>query len=356
MTDRENLISLLRRQGYERVPVLFDMTPDLQRRFDAYCAETGYTPPSPAFLNIPGKQPVEPREPDFWLAYYDHSFKPGTTFTLYGVAHEPGSEACYHMTKMYHPLENMTALEELAAYPYPQFTDTPSPVQLQAVSEMHEQGQFAMGNMQCTVWETAWYARGMEVLMMDMLTEPELAEFVLDKVTDNAMKNAVSFAKAGADGLYLGDDIGMQSSPMMSLELYRQYLKPRLKRVIDAARAVNPEILVFYHSCGHATPFIRDLIEAGVDVLNPIQPESMDWESICREYRDEISFCGTLGTQTLMPFGTPEEIRGMVNHHLDMVGPRGGLLICPTHVLEPEVPVENVVAYLEACRSYCIQK
>ena len=147
----------------------------------------------------------------------------------------------------------------------------------------------------------------------------------------------------------------MQSSIMMSKELYCKYIKPRLKRVIDAAKAINPELIVFYHSCGHVTPFIPDLIEAGVDVLNPVQPESMNFEEVYREYGDRISFCGTLGTQTLMPFGTPEEIRETVFRYLDMVGEKGGLLICPTHVLEPEVPVENVVAYIEACKEYCAE-
>lgn len=206
--------------------------------------------------------------------------------------------------------------------------------------------------MQCTVWETAWYTRGMEVLMMDMMSEPELAEFVLDKVTDNSVKNAISFAKAGADGIFLGDDIGMQSTIMMSLELYREFLKPRLKRVISEAKSINPDLIVFYHSCGYVTPFIEDLIEAGIDVLNPIQPESMSFEEIFLKYGGRLSFCGTIGTQTTMPFGTPADIRREIHSRLDFVGKRGGLLISPTHVLEPEVPAENIVAYIEACREY----
>ena len=243
-------------------------------------------------------------------------------------------------------------LEELMAYPFPEFVPGPTQAQTREAAQAHEEGRFALGDMQCTVWETAWYARGMETLMMDMMEDPELAEYVLDKVTDNAVIRAVNYAKAGADGLFLGDDIGMQKSIMMSLELYRRYLKPRLKRVIDAAREVNPDIIILYHSCGYVTPFIRDLIEAGVDVLNPIQPECMNFEEIYREYGNEISFCGTLGTQTLMPFGTPDEIETTVRRNLDLVGEKGGLLACPTHMLEPEVPVENVIAYLEACKHY----
>ena len=353
MTDRENLISLLKRKGYERMPLYFNMTPDLAKRFAQYCEETGYQPPLQAFVGIPWSGVKQPRTDDFWKRFYDHEFKPGSTFDRYGVANEPGSAACFHMTRMYHPLENMTELEELAAYPYPEYIEGPTEEQIAAVKAAHDAGRFALGSMECTIWETAWYARSMEALMMDMMAEPELAEYVLDRVTENSIINAVNFAKAGADGIFLGDDIGMQSTIMMSKELYQTFIKPRLKLVIDAARAVKQDIIVLYHSCGHVTEFIPDLIEAGVDVLNPVQPESMDFESIVEEYRGKISFCGTLGTQTLIPFGTPEEIKETVYRYLDLMGKEGGLLVCPTHILEPEVPVENLVAYIEACKAYC---
>lgn len=352
MTDRENIMGLLRKTGYEFILPDYSMAPDLARRFQAYCDETGYVPPRSAFVRVPYTGVQDPKPQDFWRQFYDHDFKEGTTFDHYGVAQEPGSEDCLHMTQMYHPLENMTELEELKAYPFPKMVAGPSRAQLEAVEQLHREGRFAMGNMQCTVWETAWYARGMEVLMMDMMTEPELADFVLDVVTENAIRCAVNFAQAGVDGIFLGDDVGMQHTIMMSRELYCRYLKPRLKRVIDAARQVNPELIVFYHSDGYITPFIPDLIEIGVDVLNPIQPECMDVEEIIRTFGDRISFLGTLGTQTLMPFGTPEEIRETLAKNLALAGKRGGLLPCPTHILEPEVPIENVIAYFDFCKEY----
>ncbi len=352
MNDRENLISLVRRKGYERMPVDFGMTPGINAKFKDYIRETGYTYPSSPFYYLPGPPEKKPKTPEFWKALYGHDFKEGTTFSAWGVANEPGSEACLHMTRMYHPLENMTTLEELTGYPYPELKKGVPGLQRAITHSGHAQGKFVMGGMQCTIWETAWYARGMETLMMDMMAEPELANFVLDRVTENAVTTAVSFAKAGADGIYLGDDIGMQSTIMMSLDLYREYLQPRLKKVIDAARAVTPDIIVFYHSCGHVTPFIEDLIEAGVDVLNPVQPESMNFEEVFKEYGDRLSFCGTLGTQTTMPFGKPDAIRKEIFDRLDFVGKEGGLLLCPTHILEPEVPVENLVAYIEACKEY----
>lgn len=352
MTDRENLIGLLRRTGYERMPLDISMSPAIAQKLRDYCAATGFVCPPMGYDNIPDSALETVRQPDFWLQFYDHGFREGTIFDQYGVAREPGSEACMHLRYMYHPLETFETAEELRAYPFPKYLPGPTAEQVEAVRRIHAQGRFAMGNMPCTVWETAWYARGMEVLMMDMMAEPELAEIVLDAVTENAVIRAENFAKAGADGLYLGDDIGMQSTVMMNMELYRTYLKPRLARVIAAARAVNPDIIVQYHSCGYVEPFIPELIEIGVDVLNPVQPECMDFEKLYAQYGDKLSFSGLLGTQTLMPFGTPEEVRATVKKYLDMVGPKGGLYICPTHMLEPEVPIENVIAYIEACQAY----
>ena len=163
---------------------------------------------------------------------------------------------------------------------------------------------------------------------------------------------AASYAQAGVDILFLGDDIGTQRSILMSEGIYCDWLKPRLKRVIDAAKAVNPDILVFYHSCGYITPLIPHLIEAGIEVLNPVQPECMDFQEIHDRYSDRLSFYGTIGTQSHMPFGSPEEIRKEVFNNLDIAGRKGGLVVAPTHILEPEVPWENIMAYVNACRDY----
>ena len=203
--------------------------------------------------------------------------------------------------------------------------------------------------MQQTIWERAWALRGMENLMMDMMEESELAAFLLDWVTDLARQQAEFFVRAGADVLYLGDDVGMQRSPMMGMALYEQWLKPRLARVIEAARALKPDLLVVYHSCGFVEPFIDHWIELGIDVLNPIQPECMDFGRLHARYGSRLSFHGGIGTQTTMPFGTPAEVREAVERMLRIAGPKGGLLVAPTHMLEPEVPWANIQAFIEAC-------
>lgn len=117
----------------------------------------------------------------------------------------------------------------------------------------------------------------------------------------------------------------------------------RFQSLLEAQRDLPP--------CGYVEPFIDDLIEAGVDALNPIQSECMDFAEIYKKYHDKLTFHGTIGTQTVMPFGTPDEVRETVWRNLD-IAKDGGLIAAPTHMLEPEVPWANVRAYVDACRDY----
>lgn len=352
MTDRENFLSIAHRKGYTSIPVDFNMCPSLQAKFDAYNQQ------NPVIFNrqygtIPGISAKVTDAATFKQLYYaDKDFKPGTTIDMWGVGHEPGSALAFHMTYMHNPMKSFDSVEQIESYPFPVFDLSNLPKMTQMAKEFHDQGLAVMGNMQCTVWETAWYMRGMENLLCDMMTEDDMATVLLDKVTDMAVMRAEAYVKAGADVLFLGDDIGMQHTIMMSISLHREWLMPRLKRVIDAAKAINPNVVVFYHSCGRVTELIPNLIEAGIDVLDPVQPECMDFEKIHDMYGDRLSFHGTIGTQSVMPFGTPEDVRREVFKNLDIAGKKGGLYVCPTHMLEPEVPLENVLAYIKACQDY----
>ncbi len=355
MNPRENVMALLRREPYEWVPVDLQLCPSLE---EEYRRRTGAAVSYQDYFRLPwagiGDIPMSKKDEQY-LPYHP-GLKAGSYIDLWGVAHEPGSAAAKHMTYMRCPLKGIDSLSEVRAYPLPDYaagdTAENAASQRAQAAALHARGLAAMGYLTCTIWETSWYIRGMEDLMMDMMSGDPIAAYILDAVTERAVTRARAYARAGVDILYLGDDIGMQKAPMMSLELYCKWLKPRLKQVIDAARAVRPGILVKYHSCGYATPFIPHLIEAGVDILNPIQPESMNFQEIYREFGGKISFDGTIGTQSVMPFGTPQQVRETVFRHLDIARPHGGLLPAPTHLLEPEVPWEVIIAYVEACREY----
>lgn len=117
-------------------------------------------------------------------------------------------------------------------------------------------------------------------------------------------------------------------------------------------KKINPEVIVSYHSDGNIEKIIPKLIEIGIEVLNPVQPEAMDPVELKKKYGDRLAFWGTIDTQTIMPFGTPEEVKRVVKERIQTVGKGGGLLIVPTHMLEPEVPWENILAFFEAIEGY----
>ena len=137
---------------------------------------------------------------------------------------------------------------------------------------------------------------------------------------------------------------------MFSLDLYRRFLKERTRRIISAAKQAKSDILVFMHSDGAVMDFIPEYIDIGVDIVNPLQPECNNLEEIGKRFGGKVSFWGGIGTQTTMPYGTKEEIANKVKELRMSLGKKGGLLIAPSHILEPEVPWENVLAFIEGVR------
>lgn len=350
LTPRENLLKLWRREGFEYAPAHFSLCPSLIEEFKR---RHGSAESYEDKFNFPFRgvgAAVKENKQD-WMKYYPGvTFNPGTKIDNTGVAHEP-HPGSMHMTRMHHPMKIFTSVEEFQAYPYPELCDDSVDLLIPEVKKLHDRGLAVMGGPGA-IWEHAWYMRSMEELMVDMMTGDEKAVYHMDRMTGIVRERAVALAKADVDFLHLGDDIGMQHAIMMSEELYREWIKPRFAEVIKAAKEVKPDLLFSYHSCGYIEPFIPDLIEIGVDILNPIQPECMSFEKIHAEYGDVLSFWGTIGTQTTMPFGKPEEVRHETLRNLKIAGAQGGLLCTPTHLVEPEVPWANIEAYLQACRDF----
>ncbi len=200
------------------------------------------------------------------------------------------------------------------------------------------------------IYENAWQVRGYEQFLMDLLTRRDWAEFILDRFCNNSLAVAVAAAKAGYDCIKTGDDVANQNAMMFQPDLWREVMKPRWAKVIAAARKIKPDIHVWYHSDGNIRDILDDLAEIGVTILNPVQPECMDPVSVRKRMGRRLAFDGCIGTQTTFPFGTQAQMRQTVLNLADALDARkGGLMLSPTHILEPEVPPENVCAFFEAC-------
>jgi len=347
MTPRERVLTVLNRRQPDRVPKAASFT---EHVMNVFREKTGCSNPAVYFGMEPryvGFRPTK-QAPDWSVWHGD--LPPNASVDEWGTARIRGD--FYHFTSRQYPLRDATDLRVLDEYPWPDITAEYRHEHLEeAVRALQERGFPVFGSVG-HIWETAWQIRGMDRLMMDFIDAPEFAARLLDEITDRRCFMARRYAEAGVDCLHLGDDIGMQDRLMMSPDMWRHWLKPRLARVIAAGRRVRPDLHVFYHSDGDIRPVLPDLIEVGVTVLNPVQPECMNPMELKRKYGDRLAFWGTIGTQTTMPYGTPDEVRRTVRERIETVGRGGGLLLAPTHVLEPDVPWENIVAFFEAVELY----
>jgi uroporphyrinogen decarboxylase len=245
------------------------------------------------------------------------------------------------------------SLQEIERYPLPDFDAEYRYAHLdEELNSIRARELASVAFMAMTIFETAWQIRGLEPLVTDMITGADSAACLLDRITSLSAARARRFALAGVDVIHIGDDIGMQDRMLMSPATWRKWLKPRLASVIAAAREVKPDVVFFYHSDGYIEPVIADLIEIGINALNPLQPECMDPAVIKDRYGDQLAFWGTVGIQGTLPFGTPAEVEAEVKGRIETVGKGGGLYLSPTHVIAPEVPYENLFAFVHAAKKY----
>lgn len=192
-----------------------------------------------------------------------------------------------------------------------------------------------------TIFETAWALRGLDRLLMDLLVDPDLAHAILDIPYHYHLTAAKRLTRMGVDMIWLGDDVGAQHQMIISPEQWRQYFKPRMAHFIAELKTINPGVKVAYHSDGVVWPILPDLVEIGLDILNPVQPACMDPAKLKKEYGDKLCFWGSIDEQHTLPFGSPEDVAREVRERLATIGRGGGLIIGPTHHVQLDTPLEN---------------
>ncbi len=201
-----------------------------------------------------------------------------------------------------------------------------------------------------TIFETAWALRGYSRLLMDLVQNPELAERILDLPFGYHLAAARRLVALGVDMIWTGDDVGAQRAMLISPDMWRRFFKPRLARFYGELKELNPGLKIAYHSDGFIEPIIPDLIEIGLDVLNPVQPASMNPAALKKKYGRRLCFWGSLDEQHTLPFGTPEEVRREVLDRLGSLGAGGGLIIGPTHHVQLDTPLANFWAMIDTVR------
>ncbi|MFA5865053.1 MAG: uroporphyrinogen decarboxylase family protein [Phycisphaerae bacterium] len=264
----------------------------------------------------------------------------------WGVWWRPGS--LHHFVHIESPLAGIEDFDRLREYPWP---DLDREYRFEGVAEkvasLHTEG-LAVASYAGAIYEHAWYLRGLEDTLEDMLLRPQIAHFLFDHTAYYQKSVAVAMARAGVDIIILGDDVAMQTGLTMSLDIWRTFLKPRLRATIKAVKDAYPLAKIFYHSDGNVTSLVPELIEVGVEILNPVQPECVNPAELKQKYGKELAFWGAVSVQKTMPFGTPDDVKNEVRERIRTLGYNGGYILSPAHVLEPEVPWENIMAFFEA--------
>lgn len=206
--------------------------------------------------------------------------------------------------------------------------------------------RFRVVSVGYSLFERAWSLRGMAELMVDMLEAPNWVDELFDAITAFQLSTIERMVQHDIDGVFLGDDWGHQRGVLMGPQLWRRFIKPRIARMYGAVKAAGKA--VFIHSCGKVQELLPDLVDLGVDVFNPFQPEVMDLGEIKRRFGHQLAFYGGMSVQSVLPFGTPQQVRTEARRLMDEVGQGGGYIIGPSHDMPGDIPLANMVAFVES--------
>jgi uroporphyrinogen decarboxylase len=199
---------------------------------------------------------------------------------------------------------------------------------------------------------------GMEACLIMMASDPKLAGTLLEKMLELKLafwEMALPELADTVDVLAEFDDYGTQTSQLISPRMFRQQLKPRLRTLFARIKQLAPEPKLFFHSCGSVRPIIPDLIEIGVEILNPVHVRAAGMEPVAlkRDFGDALAFWGGgVDTQGVLPVGTPQQVKDDVWRNVEALAPGGGYVFSPVHNIQADVPPENILAMLEALQEY----
>jgi uroporphyrinogen decarboxylase len=249
-----------------------------------------------------------------------------------------------------YPLAHVSTVAEVEAYPLPDPLAAGRYDAAERTVREYAGDYLVVGDLECSMFETAWYLVGLEKLLADMATGEAYVEALLDRLAELSTRTGLELIHRGADVIWAGDDFGTQERMLLSPAMWRRIFKPRIRTMFEAFRKEKPEVRLAWHSCGSIVPIIPDFIEVGLDVLNPIQPRAAGMEPhfLKREYGRDLVFFGGLDIQELLPRGTPQQVKDEVHRLIDILGEGGGYVVAPAHNIQDDTPTENILAVFEA--------
>jgi len=303
------------------------------------------------FTNPPSKWKLEIEEKNEYKHFVDE----------WGIEWRMPKKGGYYYDMCRHPLKGELTREKIDSFPWP------DPADLARVKGLKEKAEKFKSQKKAIIvksigggfFELGFWMRSFEDFYMDFAADPPLACYLMDKLLEIRM--AYWDLVLGELGEHImivmeGEDLGIQSGTMISPEMYRKYVKPREKKLFSYIKKIAPKpVYIFFHTCGSVYEIIPDLIEVGVDILNPVQVSAanMNTRKLKKEFGKDIIFWGGgVDTQDILPHGTPEEVRDEVKRRIDDLAPGGGFVFTTVHNIQADVPPENIMAMWETLQEY----
>ena len=353
MTHRERLLTAVNHQEPDRVPICAFYTPEVERRLLRHMgADTDQTS---TYQAVGGPLPLL-MDHDFLLTWIGPctSFyaDPAREYTDdWGIRWKWVDNAAggSYTEMVEHPLAD---LKDPADFTMPDFTPAERYDGARQVITEYGQEYAIMGAVPCTLFEISWYLRGMEQVLEDLATNKDFMHAYLDRLVTWVDTAGTRLVELGVDLIWTGDDFGMQDRMIISPGMFREFFKPHYAKLYKKWKSINPNLKIAFHSDGNIYPIIGDFVEIGLDILNPVQPKSMDPAKLKKDFGKYLTFWGSVDVQHVMPYGSVEDVVNEVKLRLQTVGKGGGFIVGPAHAIQPEVPLENILAFYQTAKNY----
>lgn len=333
MNSKERVLKAIDLKILDRVPIFVDMVPELMTQFSEKYGISGND-----LLTYLGNDIVVCSfgVASSWGLMHDGE-KDEWGIKWKKVKYEKG----YYNEISEKPLQNAT-MDDLLRLKIPDARIESRYHEIASLLLKYEKEYAVMVDMSCTIFELAWYLRGMDNLLIDMVTDSEFVETLMDRILEFYIPAGKKIASMAVDIIWIGDDVGMQTGMILSPVMFRRYIMERYRLLISEIKRENPDIKIAFHSDGYITPIINDLIEVGVDILNPVQPKCMNPAEIKDKYGEKLCFMGTIDEQEVLPFGTIDDLAKEIDLRIGTIGYNGGLIIGPTHNIQNDTSIEKV--------------
>lgn len=345
MSPKERVLAAVNHIQPDRPPIQIYVTPEIHQRLMEYFAPSNYIE---AFeVDFRHVSPIElkaPRKPEQGssIDYYD----------IWGVGYKnvPNNAGGVYSEACDLALARLKTIDDVQSYPWPNPDDydySSIPKQIEQVKDY----AICLGNAGIPdIINGVGRGRGMEQVLIDIITEDEVGIAIIDKRVDFYYEWCRRGLEAGGgkiDILCIGEDLGTQKGPTMSPAIFDSFFRPRIQKFIDLAHEFGAKAML--HSCGSTRLLQPKFIEMKLDILDAVQPEpvGMNPEELKKEFGDRLTYCGMISTQKTLPYGTIEECRAEARHRIEVIGKNGGYIFAPAHCIQPDTPLENILAIYE---------